>query len=95
MQFLVDLPLTPLLIVWGAITVIFIGLMIYKSMLGLKEEDIVILDEAEQRMVEEQQQIIAKIQKLESIVKWFGIASGVLILLIGALWIYQGIMKSF
>ena len=39
--------LTILWIVWGAITVVFVALLIYRSLIGMKEEDQIFLDPAE------------------------------------------------
>jgi hypothetical protein len=89
-----SLLLTPLLVVWIAVTVVFVAVMFWKSLVGLKEEDVVILDPAEDRQAAEQQQTIARVERLASWAKRFGIASAALLVLTGGLWLYQGI-RSF
>ena len=80
-----------ILIVWVPITLAFIVLTIWKVLVGLKEEDIVILDPAESSQAAEQQEVIAKVQRLNSWVKVFGLASLVLFLAGGGIWLYQGL----
>ena len=78
------------LIAWGAVTAVFVALMIWKSLVGLKEENIVVLDPAEDKQAAEQQQIVARVQRVTAWVKGFGFASGALLLLAGSVWVYRG-----
>jgi len=82
--------ITSLLLLWAAVTAIFVTVMIWKSIVGLKEEDVVILDPAEANQAAEQQQIIAKVERLTIWAKRFGLASLTLLLVTGTLWMYQG-----
>ena len=76
--------LTWLWIVWAAITVAFIAVMIWKSIVGLREEDVVILDPAEDNLAAEQRETVAKVLRLVSWAKGFGFASlGILLLACG------------
>ncbi len=83
--------LSSVLIVWAAVTVALVAVMIWKSVAGLKEEDTLILSEGEAHLAAEQREIIAKVERLASWAKILGIASGVLLLLAGGIWIYPGI----
>ena len=82
--------ITSLLLLWAAVTAIFVTVMIWKSLVGLKEEDVVILDPAEASQAAEQQQIIARVERLTMWAKRFGLASLALLLVTGTLWMYQG-----
>ncbi len=82
--------LSSVLILWAAVTAAFVAVMIWKSFAGLKEEDSLILSEGEARDAGEQQQIIARVERLASLAKVLGIASLVLLLLAGGIWIYPG-----
>jgi type III secretory pathway lipoprotein EscJ len=75
---------------WGAVTAVFVALMIWKSLVGLKEENIVVLDPAEDKQAAEQQAIVAKVQRVTAWAKGFGFASGALLLLAGSVWAYRG-----
>ncbi len=72
-------------ILWAAITVAFVAVMIWKSIVGLKEEDVVILDPAEDNLANEQRETVARVQKLGTWAKGFGFAAlGALVLACGA-----------
>ena len=82
--------MTTLVILWAAVTAVFVTVMIWKSLVGLQEEDVVILDPAESRQAEEQQLIIAKVERLTLWAKRFGWASATLLLVTGSIWMYRG-----
>ena len=85
--------LETLLIVWGALTTILIVLLIYRSTLTMHEDDQLFLDQSESHMEREQAEIIAKVNKVTPVVQLLGAASGLLILVIAGLWIYDGLTK--
>jgi hypothetical protein len=80
---------TPLLIVWAAVTLVFIAVMAWKSLVGMREEDVVILDPAEAKQAAEQQRVIASVQRLTYWAKAFGFSSLALLLVIGSIWGYR------
>jgi len=82
--------LTWLLIAWGALTAVLIVLLIYKSTLSMREDDQLFLDESESHMEQEQLEILRRMNKVTPLVRIFGAASGVLILVIAGIWIYNG-----
>jgi hypothetical protein len=82
-------PFTWLLIVWSAITAVLVLLLIWRSLVGMREEDQIFLDETEDRLAKEQRQIIAKLQRITTYAKGLGFASGTLLLVIAGLWIYR------
>ena len=86
--------MTTLVLIWAAVTVAFVAVMIWKSLVGLREEDVVILDPVEDRQAAEQRETVAKVERLTSWAKGFGIASAGLLVLTGVLWLYQG-LKSY
>jgi uncharacterized membrane-anchored protein YhcB (DUF1043 family) len=79
------------LIIWGVLTGVLIVLLIYRSTLTMHEDDQLFLDDSASGMAQEQAEIMAKLNKVAPLVKWLGAASGVLILLIAGLAIYQGL----
>jgi len=83
--------LTTLLIVWGVLTVALIGLLIYRAMIGLHEEDQIFLDQAGAALEKEQVETLAHINRLDPFVKGLAIASGGLLLIIAAVWVYRGL----
>ncbi|MBZ5629668.1 MAG: hypothetical protein LAO06_12465 [Acidobacteriia bacterium] len=85
--------LTNLLIVWGVLTAALVILLIYRSTLAMREDDQLFLNDSESHMQIEQQQVIARLNKVNLPVRILGAASGLLILVIAGLWIYEGLSR--
>ena len=84
-------PMVWMLIVWGVLTAILIVLLIYRSTLTMQEDDQLFLGDSELHMEQEQIQLMHKVNKINPFVRWLGAASGLLILVIAGLAIYQGL----
>ena len=82
-----------LLVIWGVLTATLIALLIYRNTLTMHEDDSLFLDEAESHMAREQTELTAKMNRVSPAVRWLGAASGLLILVIAALWVYAGLMQ--
>jgi hypothetical protein len=82
---------TLLLILWGVITLVFIGLMIWKSLVGMQEDDQIFLDEAEAGFAKEQREIVDKVKRITTYAKGFGFASAGLLLVIVGIVLYRGL----
>lgn len=78
-----------LFIAWGALTAVLVLLLIYRSTLAIKEDDQLFLDPAESQMEAEQKALQAKMNKLAPFVRLFGAASGMLILVMAGMWVYD------
>ncbi|MBI4464332.1 MAG: hypothetical protein HY647_06465 [Acidobacteria bacterium] len=77
--------------VWGAVTAALVVLLIYRAVLGIHEEDQLFLDRAEAALEREQAENIARINRIDPIVKGLAILSVVLLVIIGGVWIYRGL----
>ena len=85
-------PLTlGLAIVWGIFTVGLIILLIYRSTLTMHEDEALYLDDASSHMREEQTELLVKVNRLTIPVWVFGAGSGVLLLVLAGIFIYQGL----
>ena len=80
-----------LLIIWIVPTAIFVMVMIWRSLVSTKEEDILFLDPVEDKQAAEQKQIVSRVIRLTSYAKILGIASAVLLLAAFGVWIYRGL----
>jgi len=78
-----------LLIVWGVLTVVLILLLIYRSTLSMHEDDQLFLDESSKNLREEQEQVLARMNKVTPWVRILGAASAVLILVIAGMAVWQ------
>lgn len=80
-----------LLIVWGVLTGVLIILLIYRSTLTMQEDDQLFLDESASAMAREQMELMAKVNKINPLVKVLGATSGVMILVIAGWAVYLGL----
>jgi hypothetical protein len=87
-------PMFMLLVAWGILTGVLIILLIYKSTLTMHEDDSIFLNETESQMHKDQVEVLAKMNKIAPIVKILGALSGVMILVIAGLFIYQGLNSA-
>jgi hypothetical protein len=83
-----------LLIAWGVVTAIFLVLIAWRSVLSSHEDDQIFIDAAGEHMAKEQRELITKINKLSPPILTSGITSGVLLLLMVGIFVYQG-LKNF
>lgn len=83
-----------LLITWAILTTVLILLLIYRSTLTMHEDDQLFLDEAESHMRTEQDENLRRINRVTPFVRVLGAASGLLILVIAGMWLYNGIMQG-
>ncbi len=80
-----------LLIVWGALTAVLIILLIYRGTLTMQEDDQLFLDDSASAMAKDQQELMAKVNKITPVVKMLGAVSGVMILVIAGWAVYLGL----
>lgn len=80
-----------LLVAWGVLTGILIVLLIYKSTLSMHEDDSIMLNDTGSQMQKDQAEVLAKMNKITPIVRVLGALSGVMILVIAGIFIYQGL----
>jgi len=80
-----------LLTAWGVLTGILIVLLIYKSTLSMHEDDSIMLNDTGSQMQKDQAEVLAKMNKITPIVKVLGALSGVMILVIAGMFLYQGL----
>ena len=82
-----------LLLAWGAVTAILVCMWIYRSALENREEDQIFLDAAGDSMAREQAALVARIEKLSLPIMGLMVLSGLLLVSMAALWIYQSIQS--
>ena len=76
-------------VIFGIFAVGLIVLLIYRSTLTMHEDDQLFLDDASSHMHDEQTQLLAKFNRLIIPVRVFSIGSGVFLLVLVAMLIYQ------
>jgi hypothetical protein len=83
-----------LVIAWGVLTGLLIALLIYRGTLAMHEDDQLFLGESEAHMAREQVEIMQKVNRLGPFVKVLGTASGLMIVGIIGLAVYQALTQQ-
>jgi len=86
--------MTVLLTIWGVLTGILVLLLIYRSTLAMHEDDQLFLNDAESHLQVEQTELQRRMNRIQPIVRVLGAGSGLLMLVICGLWLWNGIMLS-
>ena len=68
------------------------GLLIYRSLVAMKEEDQLFLDPAEWQFEREQRAVLTQLRKLTPFIRTLAVVSAVLLALIAGIWIYRGVL---
>ena len=82
------------LVLWGAVTAILVGLLAYRGTLEIREDDQIFLGRAGDSMANEQREIVARIDKLSKPIKMLMILSIVLLLTALGVFLAEG-FKNF
>ncbi|HEX4602625.1 MAG TPA: hypothetical protein VH724_01405, partial [Candidatus Angelobacter sp.] len=80
--------MTPLLILWAGLTVILIGLLIYRSTLSMHEDDQLFLGNSEAHMAKEQEELMVRMNRIQPWLKICGAGSAALLILIVGMKLY-------
>ncbi len=83
-----------LAIVWSVVTSALVLLIIYRSVVGMREDDQLFLNQAEAQSERDQREILAKLKRTLPYVKYLGATSGLLLAIIAGLWVYQGLTSN-
>lgn len=78
-----------LLIVWGVITGVLVLLWIYRSTLSMHEDDAMFIDDSSKNLREEQEALQLRMNKITPWVRILMATSGVLIIVIAGIAVWQ------
>jgi hypothetical protein len=81
--------LTVVAMIFGVFGIGLIVLLIYKSTLTMRRDDQLFLDDASSHMHAEQTELLAKVNRLTIPMRVFSIGSGVFLIVLAAMWLYQ------
>jgi hypothetical protein len=81
--------LTIVAVIFGVFAIGLIVLLIYKSTLTMHEDEQLFLDDASSHMREEQTELLTRVSRLTIPVRVFSMGSGVFLLVLVAMLIYQ------
>jgi hypothetical protein len=80
--------MTPLLILWAGLTVILIGLLIYRSTLSMHEDDQLFLGNSEAHMAKEQEELMVRMNKIQPWLRICGAGSALLFVVIAGMMLW-------
>jgi hypothetical protein len=84
-----------LLIAWGILTGVLVLLLIYRSTLTLHEDDQLFLDDASANLRREQEELQLRMKRVTPYVRILWAASGLLILFIAGMAVWQQMNKMY
>jgi hypothetical protein len=79
-------PLQITVAIWAVFEIIYTVLYLYRSLVGMKEEDNIYLSAGESRMAAEQREIMKHINRLEPVTKGFGWAALAMTVVLAGMW---------
>ena len=82
--------MTVMMTLWAVLTAALVVLLIYRSALSMHEDDQLFLDNAEAHLEQEQQQVMARMNRVQPFITVLGTSSGLLMLLMAGLWVWRG-----
>jgi hypothetical protein len=80
--------------IFSVVTICWIVLLVYRTLIGKNEETDLIIDKAEARIAKEQHDLGERVEKFDKPIKILGISVGVLAVLSIALWLWEGFNRS-
>jgi len=82
-------PIEMVAIVWGIVTALWFVLFLYRSIVGMKEEDTLYLSAGEAKMEAQQREVMKQITRLDGYSHRIGYAALALTLLLAGMWVYS------
>jgi hypothetical protein len=85
----IPISLLCMLIAWALVTIALLVVVTYRGFLGKDETDRIYVNQAQSRLAMQQQEIITKVSRLDKFVKGLLVASGGLLVLSLAVWVWS------
>ena len=76
------------LIAWALVTVVLLVVVAYRGVLGKDETDRIYVSQTQSRLAMQQQEVIARVSRLDQFVKGLLCASGALLVTCLAIWVW-------
>jgi hypothetical protein len=86
-------PIQIVAIVWGIVTALYLILFLYRSIVGMKEEDTLYLSAGEARMEAQQREVMKHITRLDAYSHRLGYTALALTVLLAGMWVY-GVVRE-
>jgi len=76
-------------IAWGIVTALYLVLFLYRSIVGLKEEDTLYLSAGEAKMEAQQREVMKQILRLDGYSHRIGFTALALTVVLAGMWVYS------
>ena len=88
-------PVEIVALLWGVVTALYLALFLYRSIVGLHEEDTLYLSAGEAKMEAQQREVMKRINKLDTYSRSIGFTALALTVVLAGMWIYDAAKQLF
>ena len=88
-------PLEMVALLWGVVTALYLLLFLYRSIVGLHEEDTLYLSAGEAKMEAQQREVMKRIHKLDTYSRGIGFTALALTVVLAGMWVYDAAKQLF
>jgi hypothetical protein len=74
---------------WAVVTACYVVIMVFRSIVGQKEDDSLFLSAGEARMEAQQVNVVKRITKLDTYSHWVGAVALTFTVILAAMWIFS------
>lgn len=74
---------------WASVTVVLVGLLIYRALIGMREEDQLFLASGEEHLARDQKVLQTRISYVNKFAVWLGVLSGLLLIGLATIWVLE------
>jgi hypothetical protein len=82
-------PIGIVAVIWGIAVILYFTLFLYRSIIGMHEEDTLYLSAGETRMAEAQREVMKQITRLDGYSRKLGMTALVLSVILAGMWVYS------
>ena len=74
---------------WASVTAILVALLIYRALIGMREEDQLFLASGEEHLARDQKVLQTRISHVNKFAVWLGVLSGLLLIGVATMWVVE------
>ena len=82
-------PIEIVAVIWGITVVVYFTLFLYRSIIGMHEEDTLYLSAGEARLAEEQRVVMKQITRLDGYSRKIGMVALAMTAVVAVMWVYS------
>ena len=78
-----------LTLTWASVTAVLVALLIYRALIGMREEDQLFLASGEEHLARDQKVLQTRISYVNKFAVWLGVLSGLLLIGVATMWVLE------